>query len=191
MATSDPLLYLPTPTDVARLLRARTTDSNGTELGDWSEDTRPTAAEVADLIDQAAGPVLARVGRLESEAHADLIPAARHLVALGAAMIVASERSAYASYQTEYADCQAALIGDGEGDGGALPGASRGHASVWVPSATVAYSYGLADGWGSYEHWPEPENPANWRHPAQPPREPPLAEDLPVGDEPASGVELR
>jgi hypothetical protein len=43
MATSDPLLYLPTPTDVARLLRARTTDSNGTELGDWSEDTRPTA----------------------------------------------------------------------------------------------------------------------------------------------------
>jgi hypothetical protein len=199
VSAADPLdlLYLPTPTDVARLLRARTKDSHGTELGDWSDDTRPTAEEVADLIDQAAGPVLARIGRLEDAAMADLLPAARHLVTLGAAMLVeksyfpeqvASERSAYAAYQAEYADCQAALVGDGSGEGGgALPGAASGHATLELPSASVLYAYG-----GYWDSWPEPENPANWRaSPFQPPRQPPAPEDLPVGDDPASGLEAR
>ena len=193
----DPLVYLPTPTDVARLLRARTKDAHGTELGDWSDETRPTTEEVADLIDQAVGPVLARIGRLqapvdEPERYSNVIPAARHLVALGAAMLVEksyfpeqvlSERSAYAAYQTEYADCLESLIGDGEdgGGGGVLP-SGGGDVATWnLPSASVLYAYG---GYG--EHWPEPENPANWRQAAQPPREPPLPEDLPVGDEPAS-----
>lgn len=193
--------YLPTPTDVARLLRARTKDANGVELGDWSDQTRPTDTEVADLIDQALGPVLARIGFLEApvedpDAYAAVIPAARHLVTLGAAMLVeksyfpeqvASDRSAYASYQTEYADCLAALTGGSEeGGGGALPSGGGDHATWGVPSASVLYAYG-----GYWDYWPEPENPANWRAPFQPPREPPLPEDLPVGDEPASGEVLR
>lgn len=203
MSTPDPapLVYLPTPTDVARLLRARTKDSHGAELGDWSDDTRPTPEDVADLIDQASGPVLARIGRLEGpedepDRYSNLIPAAKHLVALGAAMLVeksyfpeqvASERSAYTSYQAEYQDCQAALTGDAEGDGGgALPSGKGDHATWPLPSASVLYAYGLYG-----EVWPEPENPANWRQPFQPPREPPLPEDLPVGDEPASGEVLR
>jgi hypothetical protein len=190
--------YLPTPTDVARLLRARTKDSHGQELGDWSDDTRPTAEEVSDLIDQALGPVLARIGFLEvpdadPDAYASVIPAARHLVTLGAAMLVeksyfpeqvASDRSAYTLYQAEYADCLESLTGEGDGGdgGGALPSGGGDHATWGAPSASVLYAYG-----GYLEHWPEPENPANWRKAAQPPREPPEPGDLPVGDEPASG----
>jgi hypothetical protein len=184
--------YVPTPTDVAHLLRSRTKDSNGVEVGDWTDDTRPTAAEVQGLIDQALGPVLASVGRLDGDEAADLRPAARHAVALGAACLVEksyspeqvnSERSAYAHYKQEYDDCLATLTGGADGDGGALPGAAGGHASVWAPSASVLY----AGGYDPCDYWPEPENPANWADPFQPPREPPAPADLPVGDEPASG----
>jgi len=47
--------------------------------------------------------------------------------------------------------------------------------------------------WGDVgsDHWPEPENPANWRQPFQPPHEPPQPEDLPVGEQPASGEPWR
>jgi hypothetical protein len=93
----NPPAYTPTTTDVARLLRARTKDATGVELGDWSAETRPTDTEVADLIDQATGPVLAELGRLEDpadpERYADLLPAARFLVTLGTACLV--EKSYY------------------------------------------------------------------------------------------------
>lgn len=195
----NPPVYTPTPTDVARLLRARTKDANGVELGDWSAETRPTDSEVADLIDQAAGPVLAELGRLvdpdDPDLYLDLHPAARHLVTLGAACLVEksyypeqvnSERSAYAHYKQEYDDVRGVLVGgaDDETGGGVLPGAAGGYGTFWTPSATVML-------YGAYaESWPEPENPANWRDPAQPPREPPLPEDLPVGDQPTSGQRL-
>lgn len=195
--------YLPSTTDVARLLRARTKDSHGVELGDWSDETRPTATEVADLIDQALGPVLARVGPLvalpedDPDTYSNVIPAARHLVALGAAMLVeksyfpeqvASERSAYSSYQAEYADCQAALIGEGgSGDGGgALPSGRSDHTTWGLPTPYMAYGYGA---W--WDYWPEPENAANWRNPSKGPSEPPEPGDVPVGDEPASGLGVR
>ena len=43
--------------------------------------------------------------------------------------------------------------------------------------------------WGDVgtDHWPEPENAANWHLLLQPPREPPEPGDLPVGELPASG----
>ena len=197
-----PLVYLPTPTDVARLLRARTKDAHGQELGDWSDETRPTTEEVADLIDQAVGPVLARIGRLDApedmpERYANVIPAARHLVALGAAMLVEksyfpeqvlSERSAYTAYQAEYADCLDSLIGGGEdGSGGGQLPSGGGDVATWsLPSASVLYAYG---GYLPLDYWPEPENPANWRQMHRPPSDPPLPEDVPVGDEPTSGLE--
>jgi hypothetical protein len=194
----NPPAYTPTTTDVARLLRARTKDATGVELGDWSAETRPTDTEVADLIDQATGPVLAELGRLEDpadpERYADLLPAARFLVTLGTACLVEksyypeqinSDRSAYVHYRDEYAALHDVLVGGDGGDGGGvLPGAGAGYASMWTPSASVV----LAGGYGyDVDYWPEPENPANWAHPAQPPREPPEPGDLPVGDEPASG----
>jgi hypothetical protein len=46
--------WLPTPDDLAALLRARTKDANGAELGHWSDATRPTDVEVQTLINMAA-----------------------------------------------------------------------------------------------------------------------------------------
>ena len=42
-----------TPDDVAALLTARTKDAAGRELGRWTDDTRPTAAQVQTRIDIA------------------------------------------------------------------------------------------------------------------------------------------
>ena len=181
--------YRPDPPEVARLLRARTKDSHGQEVGDWTADTRPTPEEVADLIDQAVGDVLAQLGPLyvvdataEQPVLSTLVtPAARTLVTLRAAMFVElsyfpeqvnSNRSAYEEYKRLYDDGLAALVGDGSGDGGVLPGARGGHDSWATPSAYVASA-----GWST---WPEPENPANWPSAFDPPVSP-------VGDDPASG----
>jgi hypothetical protein len=48
--TSDPEA---TPDDVAALLTARTKDAQGRELGHWTDDTRPTVAQVQVRIDIA------------------------------------------------------------------------------------------------------------------------------------------
>ena len=57
MATIDA-----TPANVAALLRARTKDDAGVELGQWTAETRPTLAQVDETLDLAAGIVTARVG---------------------------------------------------------------------------------------------------------------------------------
>lgn len=195
MSTPEPIPYRPTPTDVARLLRARTQDSNGQEVGDWTDDTRPSTEDVEALINQAMGPVVAFVGAMTDELQAPLRPAAFHLVVLGTACLieksyfpeqVQSNRSAYPEYKTEYDDLLGRLAGDGDnGGGGVMPGAGGAYGTLRTPSAYVVDAY--AYGW-FYDHWPEPENPANWADPFQPPREPPEPGDLPVGDEPASPV---
>lgn len=56
-----PLPY-PSTVDVAALLRARTKDLNGTELGIFTPDTRPTAVEVEHLITLAYGEVTGQSG---------------------------------------------------------------------------------------------------------------------------------
>ena len=57
MATIDT-----TPANVAALLRARTKDSGGRELGEWTDETRPTLAQVDETIALAAATVEAKVG---------------------------------------------------------------------------------------------------------------------------------
>ena len=49
--------------DVAALLRARTKDINGDEVGTFNDDTRPMSAQVLRLIDEAVGDIQARMGR--------------------------------------------------------------------------------------------------------------------------------
>lgn len=56
-----------TPDDVAALLTARTKDSQGQELGEWTDDTRPTSDQVQTRIDiaralvkQGLGPIPAK-----------------------------------------------------------------------------------------------------------------------------------
>jgi hypothetical protein len=51
-----------TPANVAALLRARTKDAGGNELGTWTPETRPTLAQVDETLALAAGIVEARVG---------------------------------------------------------------------------------------------------------------------------------
>lgn len=52
----------PVPDDVAALSQTRTIDSNtGRELGVFSESTRPTQAQVEDLIDDATAEVLGQL----------------------------------------------------------------------------------------------------------------------------------
>ena len=189
MAT-DPLR--PSVDDVASLLRARTKDAEGREVGTFTEETRPTADQVEVSIGNAVSLLAPRWPLILDES---FHPAVKALTAYRAAMQieksyfpeqVRSDRSPYDQLREEYQDDLAALmdaLGAGDGDGG---GSARDKAasSEWTPTFLFA-SQALG------EHWPEPENPANWRaSPFQPPREPPLPEDLPVGDAPASGVEV-
>lgn len=190
----------PSVEDVAALLRARTKDAEGREVGTFNDDTRPDAAGVESHID-AAMALLAPRFAVDTLPEA-WQPAFTSLVAYRAAMRieksyfpeqVRSERSPYEELRQEYVDdLQAltdAMAGAGD-DGGWGTLGHRAHSEA-TPTFLSVYGGGWLPGppypsW--YDYWPEPENPANWRaSPFQPPREPPLPEDVPVGDEPASG----
>jgi hypothetical protein len=106
----------PTLDDVAALLRARTYDANGVQVGQFTGSTRPSAAHVQELIDFAAGDVLARAGVGIAEQY---WPEARRLAALRAAALVESsffpeqldsDRSAYKEYTAAYLDGIRALV---------------------------------------------------------------------------------
>jgi hypothetical protein len=109
-----PLVTWPaTPDDVAALLRARTQDNTDTELGEWTENTRPTLAEVQRLIAMAESAVIGRTGELSTEVlicatAEDIMTQGATVVALLAAMLVElsyfpeqvqSTRSAYEQYR--------------------------------------------------------------------------------------------
>lgn len=70
--------------DVGALIRARTRDTSGNEIGTFTQATRPTGVEVRRLISQAAAVVAAHLGDVPASAG----ESARHLVALRAAMLV-------------------------------------------------------------------------------------------------------
>jgi hypothetical protein len=187
MSTPDPLR--PAVEDVAALLRARTKDAEGREVGTFNDETRPTDVEVEIHIDAAIGLVSVR---FPPTLDVRWQPAFRSLVAYRAALRVEksyfpeqirTDRSPYDELRQEYLDdleaLSAAVAGSGEDAGYGNTGAG----SEWTPTFLKVY------GDVTLDRWPEPENPENWRQPLQPPREPPLPEDLPVGDRPASGVE--
>ncbi len=56
-----PPAWSPTVAAVGALLRARTKTTDGVEAGTFTADTRPTAAQVQELIEIAAGDVSAAV----------------------------------------------------------------------------------------------------------------------------------
>jgi hypothetical protein len=109
--------WLPSPQQVADLLRARTKDDNSTELGTWTANTRPTEYEVEGLIQTAAGDLLAAVDLLYPE-YEDPDGAAGSLCTYRAAMLVElsywpeqvqAQQSAYAEYRTAWQDGVKAL----------------------------------------------------------------------------------
>jgi len=77
--------YMPTLSEVGALVRARTKDSNGKELGTFSSDTRPTASVVMELVQAAARDIISSVDYDIPVEAWDLV---RNVIAHGAAMRV-------------------------------------------------------------------------------------------------------
>lgn len=77
--------YLPAKSDVGAIIRARTKDTNGAELGTFNENTRPTGDEVDRIIDKAAFRVQSRVGTEIPEAAWSM---AGETIALLASMLI-------------------------------------------------------------------------------------------------------
>ena len=207
----DPATTHPQVADVARLLRARTKDDEGHEVGTFTADTRPTDTQVEEHIEAAValvGTHLPPLGTIDQV----YAPAIAALVAYRAALQieksyypeqVRSDRSAYEHLRQEYLDDLQALV-DSLAASSAGGAGSPGHraASEWTPTFMRVYgtAYGagstIVTPFGSYaipgphggDYWPEAENPKNWQDPHQPPREPPLPEDVPVGELPTKGV---
>lgn len=185
----DPLR--PSVDDVAVLLRARTKDSEGREVGTFNDDTRPNGDQVEVHIDNAVVLLRSRLPYSLPDAYVGTVKA---LTAYRAALQieksyypeqVRSDRSAYDQLREEYLDDLNALLEALSGAGDEAGIGAEGHRahSEWTPTFLRVYGDD-----GAYV-WPEPENPANWRIWNQPPRVG-VAEDLPVGGQPASGVEV-
>lgn len=197
----------PTPDQVAQLLRARTKNSSGEEVGAWTSDTRPTLAEINGIIATAVNDLASSIGPVVPDACSS---GATGTAALLAAMLVElsyypeqvrSDRSAYQEYKALY-DGQVVALQRCVEAGGGGEGGGEGYTYYSlpvVPETTANFGRVPAGWWDTMsgpwgdlpgDHWPEPENPANWAQPFKPPSEPPLAGDLPVGDAPASGTVL-
>lgn len=104
MAT-DPATWRPTVAEVAALLAQRPGDSAGAAQTSFTADTVPTATQVATIIGQVQGEVIAETGDMPAELAAvpvvgDAISAspAGNVVALGAAARV--ERQFFPDLQT-------------------------------------------------------------------------------------------
>lgn len=133
--------YTPTVDEIGELLRARTKDSNGNELGTFNENTRPSADSVTALIEQATSLVTATANNDVPER---LWPLARHCASLRSAMIceltyfpeqVQRENSAYEHYRELYDSAMLALK-DALDDSGNRKG--RGPHSVTLLSTIKA-----------------------------------------------------
>jgi len=114
MPTSD---FTPDTADVAAIMWARTADEHG-ETGSFDDDTRPTAATVEAIIDQAADYVAARTSEdLPDRLHS----LAQQAVGYRVAMIVENsfypeqaenQDSAYERYRALFEDALQALLGE-------------------------------------------------------------------------------
>jgi hypothetical protein len=106
MAVGD---FTPELEDVGALLRARTKDTYGAELGTFDENTRPTAEEVTALINRGVAKVANKIGT--NPCTDELKEQAKDLASLYTAMLVElsyfpeqirSDRSPYDRYKELY-----------------------------------------------------------------------------------------
>jgi len=151
----DPLAlpWRPSVDDVAALIRARTKDASGTELGTFTDQTRPTDAEVEQLITNGVAKVAAAVGMWDLPD--ECLEEGRHLAAILAACEaelsfwpeqVRSDRSPYAQLWALYQyDIEQFVTFVGiyapAGTGGAAIG------TIPTPSATVIFGYTWGFSW--------------------------------------------
>jgi hypothetical protein len=129
MSYNQPLSNVPvdvscTVEDVAAIIRARTKDKTGNEVGTFNDDTRPTAEQCQEAIDHAVTFIHTAVGQVGTNC-ADV---AKGVVAIGAAAEIElsyfpeqarSDRSIYTFLITRY---DAALAGLADCVLGNLPG---------------------------------------------------------------------
>lgn len=111
--------YTPSVMQVASLLRARTVDTAGVEIGTFNDATRPTEDQVLELIANAVGTLATKIGDTIPDV---LIDEAKRLAAIRAAMLVElsywpqmirTNNSAYSQFES--------LWKEGFGDG-KIPG---------------------------------------------------------------------
>lgn len=103
MPSSD---YTPTNENVANLLRARTVDDDGNELGAFTPETKPTGDQAEVIIAEAVDEIAGRIGQ---DIPAKLFKPAKAVTALLSAMNVEStyypeainndNRSPYLAYE--------------------------------------------------------------------------------------------
>ncbi len=77
--------WVPSLAQVGALVRTRTKDTAGNELGTFTDDTRPTADDVTELISQAVDTFIVRGG---TQIPPELYQEVQRLIALRAAMLV-------------------------------------------------------------------------------------------------------
>jgi len=144
----DPLTlpWRPTVDDVAALLRARTKDASGNELGTFTPDTRPTDVEVELLITNGCAKVASYVGW---DLPDECVEEGRHLATLVAAYEaelsywpeqVLSNRSPASNY---WAMFEANIAQFEVMVGVYLPDSGVGQriGSLPTPSSTVVFAY--------------------------------------------------
>lgn len=119
----------PSVDDVGSILRARTVDHNGNELGTFTTDTRPTGGEVENFIADAVGELTVRLPDDLTDVQEAFV---KRLTAIRAAMFVEislhpdsdqNEGSAYARLEKMFDQGWAALsarLEDGTGRDGRL-----------------------------------------------------------------------
>jgi hypothetical protein len=100
----DAPAWYPDASDVAALVWARTVDASG-QMGEFTEDTRPTAGQVDALIGFVAGEVSGAVG---PDLPAVLHDQARRCVTLGTAAMV--ERSFFPEQQSQTGEDRTAAV---------------------------------------------------------------------------------
>lgn len=148
---------VPTIADVAALIRARTKDRNGNEIGTFNPDTRPTDDQVGDAIAHAVASVHQKVGAVGS-ACADI---ARLCAAYGAAAEIElsyfpeqqrTDRSPYdaliARWQELLEGVRSCVLGD-------LPGTDAGTGEITnIGEGTINVVSGVVNDYYTGETWP-------------------------------------
>lgn len=129
---------------VGSVLRARTRDTQGNEVGTFTADTRPTADQVTLLLNTAVGDLAAAVG---TDLPEKLWPQAAVVAAYKGAMLVelsyfpeqvATGRSPYEQIRELYLEALRSLTASIDDAGGHVPGGAPG-----VPEEPV-YAFPLA-----------------------------------------------
>lgn len=168
---TQPITWIATPADVAAVLRARTKDDTGQEIGEWTDATWPTLEQVQELIDLASAQLVGPNGPGDSCARIS-----RAAITYQAACLVElsyfpeqvrSDRSPYSELKDLLDQAVTALdtciqSGGADGQGG---GEGYSYHSLPIVPETTALYYDRA--WG----WRYPEYPATWQNPCFPPTE--------------------